>query len=138
MDNLLVVWHNGVQIGIPILDEQHHGLATLVNSLFYCMGKGHAKEVLLPTISAFDLYAKVHFDIEEDMLRHTNYPYAEQHTRAHQKLHQQLLILSAESRITGDPSGVVDFFRKTWIAHLNEYDRQFVDHVKAFLNAKHV
>lgn len=133
MNNLLIVWREEERIGVPIIDEQHHGLATLVNSLFYSMGNKHAKELLLSTISAFELYSKIHFEIEEYTLRKTNFPDLEKHARAHEKMQQQLHNIFIESKTTGDPTNLVDYFKKTWLGHVYNFDRHYVEHVQDYL-----
>ena len=37
MKNLYITWKNEDELGIPIIDEQHRGVVTAINSLFYFM-----------------------------------------------------------------------------------------------------
>ena len=127
MNNLLMIWTKEAEIGIPILDEQHHGLTSIVNSLFYCMGEGRGKKVLCPSISLFELYAQIHFEVEEGLMREIGFDGLNKHAAAHEKLDRQLTTLLAKNRCCEDPSSLIQFFKDAWLDHVCKWDRLYVE-----------
>ena len=127
MNHLFLIWTKDLEIGIPILDEQHRGLASIVNSLFYCMGNGRGGKVLHPTISILELYARIHFEVEEGLMRTIGFAGLSKHAAAHEKLDSQLTTLLTKSRHCEDPSILIEFFKDSWLEHAHRWDRLYVE-----------
>jgi len=51
MKNILyIVWSDNNSVGIPIIDEQHRGIISTINSLHFFIQAGHGDEILKPTL----------------------------------------------------------------------------------------
>ena len=68
-----VQWSDSLSTGIDTIDEHHRYLIELLNDLFDVVSrKGDVREIAR-LIKATDMYAKVHFRAEEQMMQHYGY-----------------------------------------------------------------
>ncbi len=72
-------WKSEYDLGIPIIDAQHRGLAAALNSLHFAIVNHLGDTMLDPTIEMVKAYAGVHFTTEELLFRQCGYPDAERH-----------------------------------------------------------
>jgi len=126
--NVLIVWRPEYNLGIPIIDEQHRGIVTTINSLFYAMQNKHSEKIIKPVISMVTEYTHIHFRIEEDFLRKRNFPDAEEHHELHDKLRQALYNAENKNLWESDPQEFLQFLKDWWIDHICEKDRIFRDY----------
>jgi hemerythrin len=127
--NLLIVWKPEYNLGIPVVDEQHRGIVTIINSLFYAMQNKHGEDVLIPVNGMINEYTRIHFKIEENFLEKCNYPELKEHKAAHQELINKLLKVGKESLRQRDPKEFFDFLKEWWINHICNKDRLFLDYL---------
>lgn len=133
MDNMLIVWDDACNIGVPIMDEQHKGLVTVINTAFYCASGCRKKEFFIHVLFAFQTYAQLHHDLEEELLEHIKYPYLAAHAASHKKIIQDLSIHIGKVRTTSDPDEAMHFFRTLWFSHINTYDRLYVKYLHEYM-----
>lgn len=130
---LLIEWKPEYNLGIPIIDEQHRGIVTTINSFYFGMQNNHGANLLRPVIGMIKEYTRIHFEIEEDFLRKYKYPGLERHHELHYDLIQELTKVGKESLLSQDPDKFMKFLRKWWIDHICEEDRLFLDYLLATL-----
>lgn len=136
MGGLFIVWNQVHQTGIPIIDEQHRGIVSSINSLFFFMRNKHPKVVTLPTIMVMEQYAKVHFLTEEALLREAGYPDFAGHQSLHQKFAEKTRAMALAEKRLDESAELLQFLKDWWLHHINEQDRQYLPHVKAFLGKR--
>ena len=72
-------WDNSLSVGVDIVDSQHKGIFTRVDSLLNSMSKGKGREEIGKVVVFLADYVVKHFKAEEDlMLKHDYNGYAKQ------------------------------------------------------------
>ena len=127
--NMFVVWKPEYNLGIPIIDEQHRGIVSSINSLYFGMQNKHGESMLAPIIGMVREYTRIHFDIEEDYQRKCEYPMAGHHRELHNELTKTLSAIGKDSISHRDPYEFMDFLKKWWVNHICHKDREFLDYL---------
>jgi len=127
--NILIVWQPSYDLGIPIVDEQHKGIVSTINSLCYAIQNRHGNEMLKPVIGMVTEYTRIHFEIEEAFLKKCGYPDFEKHCTLHKELIQALSETSKDSIWNKDPQEFLTFLKDWWINHICKEDRAFNDYL---------
>ena len=123
--NVFIVWKPEYDLGIPIIDEQHRGVVTIINSLYYGTQNSYIKNILSPTIDMLRSYADIHFQTEEHFLEAINYPGTADHRLLHQGYSSILAGIDRVGTAERDPHELMDFLKKWWLGHICEEDMQF-------------
>jgi len=127
--NLFIVWKPEYDLGIPIIDEQHRGIVTTINSLFYAMQNKHGENVLKPVIGMVTEYTHIHFEIEENFLRKCGFTDVEKHSELHNELKRALSNVGNKSMWEHNPQEFLEFLKNWWIDHICNKDRVFRDYI---------
>lgn len=117
-------WDAALNIGIDVIDEHHRFLFDLTNDLYDTVaGRRGAREVAR-ALAALDLYAKVHFRAEEQMMAHYGYAELDQQKRQHdgfeaqlKEFHELLWINPLTTQLE-----VLDFLRRWLVDHIARQD----------------
>ena len=133
-NSLCIEWKPLNELGIPILDEQHRGIVSIINSFNYAIQYGKETELYISTIfTMVDCYTKLHFATEEDLMRSAGYPGFENHKKTHLLLLNQSFSTVSRSIRHNDPFVYLNFLHAWWTAHINGRDRQYAPLVKSHL-----
>jgi hemerythrin len=127
--NVLIVWKPEYNLGIRIVDEQHRGIVTIINSLYYGMQNKHGEDILVPVNGMINEYTRIHFKIEEAFLEKCNYPELGEHKEFHRELINKLNKIGRESLRQHDPKEFFDFLKEWWINHICDKDRAFLNYL---------
>ncbi len=92
MHTLYIIWEEGYNLGIPIIDEQHRAIVTTINTYHYFIANGKAEASLKPTFITLEQYTKTHFMTEENVFEQTEYPEAMSHKKLHEDLVKKMQI----------------------------------------------
>jgi len=125
--NLFIVWKPEYDLGIPIIDEQHRGIVTTINSLFHAMQNKHGEKVLKSVVNMVTEYTHIHFDVEEDFLRKFGFTDFEKHHEWHNELRSTLSSVENKSLWEHNPQKFLEFLKDWWIDHICKKDRIFRD-----------
>ncbi|MBI5791294.1 MAG: hemerythrin family protein [Rhodocyclales bacterium] len=115
------------EIGIAELDAQHKRLHALLLRLRDAVGKqyGYATNAILDELA---IETRIHFAVEESLMRMLSFPDVEAHVDEHADLTQQL----EKFRKRAQDFEVADelaAFTLQWLNdHVDRFDREFVDH----------
>ena len=131
--DIFIRWEPEYNLGIPIIDEQHRGIVTTINSLHFGIESMHGEDMLHPVIDMVFDYTRLHFDVEEDFLKRYNYPNLKQHEDLHRELIDELQRVGRKSIFNHAPLEFLDFLKKWWIEHICEKDREFLDYLAGTL-----
>ena len=118
---LFIVWNERIELGIPILDEQHRGIVASINTLHYETRHNHGDAVIHPVLRALQEYTRLHFDLEERLMRMAGYPSLQDHLVRHQELVARLKAVGLGS----DPYALLELLREWWLGHINDEDRKY-------------
>jgi len=139
----LLPWSDQLSVGIQEIDEQHKVLVDLINQLHEAIEQHHGADVCVQIMDKLCEYTKIHFAVEESILRILGYPDYDDH-KAH---HNMLLSQVQELRYKMDHedhsiSFELLYFLKKWLTiHILEEDSAYVEHLlncgaKATFNKK--
>jgi hemerythrin len=127
--NLFIVWKPEYNLGISIIDEQHRGIVTTINSLFYAMQNKHGEKILESVVNMVTEYTHIHFDVEEDFLRKFGFTDFEKHHEWHEELKHTLSSAGNKSLWERNPQEFLEFLKEWWIDHICKKDRIFRDYI---------
>ncbi len=127
--NILIVWKPEYEQGIFIVDEQHRGIITVINSLYYAMRTDHGVEMLLPVMGMVAEYTRIHFVMEEKFHEQCGFPDAEQHQSFHRELIRKMSQIGRKSIESKDPYQFMQFLKEWWNHHICTEDRAFREYL---------
>ena len=135
MKNVLyIVWNAANETGIPIIDEQHRGIVSTINSLHYFLQNGDAAVAFEPTMDVLNHYTNLHFMAEEALMRQAGYGTIDDHIAVHTQFMNQVRGM-ATFRADPDKVGeLLAFLKDWWLKHINHVDRGYVPVVKKYLH----
>ena len=126
MENILyIIWSDNNKLGIPIIDEQHRGLISTINSLYYSIQTGHGDEIIKPTMIMLQQYIGIHFKTEEALMAEANYPALEEHIVLHKELATKTKKLSFDANANKESDIILNFLKQWWLGHINQEDRKY-------------
>jgi hemerythrin len=132
-NDLYIIWNEDNNLGIPIIDEQHKGLVSNINSFHYFIKEDKGLDILRPIVSALVHYIDVHFRTEEPLMYTAGYPDVDQHIRLHRLLTERTKKIAQESLNKGNAQVALDFLKDWWLNHINQEDRKYASYVKKAL-----
>ena len=128
-----VEWSNELSVGIEEIDTQHQVLVDLLNQIHEAIQQRHGAEVTQDIVLKLDEYTRVHFAVEESLMRILHYPDYERHKEEHDQLIARLAGLHAK---LDEGKGALGFelaqLLKHWLTkHIMEVDQRYVSHFLA-------
>ena len=126
---LYIVWSGDNDLGVPIIDEQHKGIVSLINSFYYCLQEGHEDEIMAPTLEMLLQYTIVHFRTEQRLMERAGYPGLHQHIRLHEALTGETRRIVQETPARQDADQVLRFLKDWWLGHINTEDRKYAPYL---------
>jgi hemerythrin len=127
--NVFIVWSPEYNLGIPIIDEQHRGIVSTINSLHFGLQNNYGKNMLSPIVDMMHDYTRIHFQIEESFLEKIDFPNAKMHHKLHLDLSARLDDAGRLSILDKDPYEFLDFLKNWWINHICSEDLIYRDYV---------
>ncbi|MEJ2611109.1 MAG: bacteriohemerythrin [Candidatus Thiodiazotropha sp.] len=122
-----VEWTDELSVGIEEIDEQHKMLVSLVNKMHEAIHQRHGSDVVKGILGDLAEYTRIHFVVEESLMRILNYPSYEEHKEIHEELLQSVTDLQ-EKVATGKTAIGFELmhFLKSWLTkHIMEEDKQY-------------
>lgn len=128
-----IEWSNELSVGIEEIDCQHKVLVDLLNEMHEAIQQGRTQEATRNIIDGLDEYTRVHFAVEESLMRILHYPDYQKHKEEHDKLAARLAELRAK---LAEGRGAIGFelgqLLKNWLTkHIMEVDKRYVSHFLA-------
>lgn len=113
---LYVVWNASHHIQVPIIDEQHHGVAIAINSLYFFIHQGWGLGSLLPTLKIVKANVAFHMKTEEGILEKlgASYDLINQHRNLHQQFLKESTEAYEEAMSEKEPMILLKYLR-TWL-----------------------
>jgi hemerythrin-like metal-binding protein len=132
-NSLYINWTEENNIGIKIIDEQHRGIISAINSLYYFIQIGHKKDIIQPTIITLEQYIKIHFYTEEALMKEAGYPDIAEHVRIHQSWIKESKIIFYEALNNQDTTRLLKFLKDWWMKHIQHEDTKYIPYMKKLL-----
>jgi hemerythrin len=127
----LVGWSAALSVGIDEIDAQHQALIDLINEVQDAVVGGGDREHQLDALGRLAEYTKIHFAVEESLMRIFDYPGYEEHKKQHEELIAQFRSYQAKvASGTAKISFELLHFLKLWLAqHILESDKDYAPHM---------
>ena len=118
------------EIGIAEIDLQHRQLNNLLERLRDSAGKryGFAANAILEELA---IETRVHFAVEESLMRLLSFPDTEAHVAEHRRLTEQLQSFRKRAQDFEVADDLTAFIQTWLIDHVDSFDREFVGHFLA-------
>jgi len=125
--DILFKWSDDYTVGVAEIDEQHKELVRLLNDLHQAIHERHGSDASRKILNELAEYTRVHFAVEESLMRITHYPDFENHKKIHESLIQQVVELQNKlDSGTAKISFELLHFLKQWLMHhIVESDKLF-------------
>jgi hemerythrin len=125
-----VEWSDVLSVGIEEIDDQHRVLVDLVNEMHDAIHRHHNSDVVNDILARLADYTRIHFAVEESLMRILGYPDYEDHKAQHEELIQAVLDL--QQKVASGKASVgfeLMHFLKVWLTkHIMESDQKYSDH----------
>ncbi len=132
---LYIVWKDDHDLGIPIIDEQHHAIVATINSLYFFIQEGWGLSALKPTLSVIKMYSGFHAKTEEGILMSLQYPELHHHADCQKKFEKNVDEATSEALLNQDPSILLKFLRNWWVEHLSVEHKEYMEIFKKLQDA---
>lgn len=126
-----IEWSDTLSVGVDEIDEQHKGLAAMVNEMSVAIEGGWGKEARDQILVRLIEYTRVHFATEESLMSISSYA----GLKAHKKQHENLIeiVKSYIKKYNEDPNASsydLLFFLKKWLVdHIMKDDKAMGDYL---------
>jgi len=129
---LFIQWNVSNETGIALIDEQHKGIVSIINTFYHLMGLGWGSSMLYSCISdTMKNYSRTHFMTEENFLETMGYKDLDRHKALHRTLSQEIERIEYHAVRINEPGPLLDFLKKWWLDHINEEDRLYAEYLRA-------
>jgi len=127
----LMEWSDQLSVGIQEIDEQHKVLVDLINQLHDAIAHHHGAEACVHIMDKLCEYTKIHFAVEESILRILGYPDYDDHKAHHEMLLKQVQELrhKMEHEDHSISFELLHFLKKWLTIHILEEDTAYVEHL---------
>lgn len=126
----LVEWSDELSVGIEEIDEQHKVLVDLINQMHQAIHQRRSSDVIVSILEQLSDYTRIHFAVEESLMRILNYPEYEAHKAQHEKLIAHMSEL--QQKVVAGRAAIgfeLMHFLKVWLTkHILENDQAYTDH----------
>lgn len=112
--------------GIQEIDDQHGSLFLLLDNLQVQINSSQNWSDVYFTLSELSHYARMHFMVEESVMRLHGYPELEQHIAEHRGFTQKLSQLEAKTVRNDIGPSIVEFIRHWLEDHIGKSDQAYV------------
>ncbi len=124
---MIIEWNDELSVGIEEIDEQHKVLVGLVNEMHDAIHEHHGSEASQRILERLAEYTKIHFAVEESLMRIVDYPGYEEHKKQHEELIKEIVELQGKiARGEGSISFKLLHFLKMWLTqHILDSDKEY-------------
>lgn len=127
----MIAWREEYSVEIQEIDEQHKCLVKLINKLYDGLAAKKNREEIGEVLDDLVDYTRVHFAVEECLMRMFGYPDYEEHKAVHDDIAQKVHRFHDQWKGGDDAVGMeLLSFLKGWLVnHINESDKAYAPHL---------
>ena len=124
-----ITWDHTLKIGHARMDADHKELAELFNLLPHAVEHRKGKDFCAKVLDDIIQHARMHFDLEQELMAQHRYPKTEQHGAEHAMLIDQALQYKATFDMDSSGSHIgLTRFPEVWLAfHILFSDKELAD-----------
>lgn len=121
------IWDDRYNIGDSTIDAQHRRLFELANQLVEASGNAEITRLLM----LFYQHVREHFQVEEAVMKQTNYPHYRKHVQSHNRMLDRLVEISEAVRQSHwNPSDIRIFVQEWVLVHIMDEDMMLGEYLK--------
>lgn len=126
-----IEWDSSIELGIPVIDEQHKALFGWVNELNDSVLRGDGADAVGDVIWKLITYVSEHFTAEEQLMLACSYPGLASHRKEHDQFVERLRKIQVEF-IDGHQMSVtvLDFLVDWLVCHIKGTDQSYSRHMR--------
>jgi len=114
----LITWTKELSVGIEEIDGQHRVLVDLINQLHFAIVEHRAASESAAILERLIEYTRIHFAVEESLMRLFDYDDYEHHKAGHEALIDEIRRLHERVVTEGKPATFeLLHFLKKWLTH---------------------
>lgn len=122
----------GYLLGIEEIDEQHGILFDYIHTLDNAIASGDRWVVVHHTLADLEHWTKIHFAVEESVMRIFRFPQVRPHLEQHKDFVSRIQVMKQKS-LTEDIAQEASQFLHDWLMqHILVEDRKYADHFQSF------
>ncbi len=127
----MVVWKDEYSVDIQEIDEQHKCLVEFINEMYKALAIKDNREQVEEVLNKLVDYTKVHFAVEECLMRMFEYPDYDAHKAIHDRIVHKVTEYQGQFKAGDDRVGMdLLMFLKDWLFdHINKVDKKYVPHL---------
>jgi len=122
----IIQWSDGLALGIPEIDDQHHELVNIINELWEAIVVRRDQGGVVPILEELEHYTVAHFTAEEVLMRVEHYPHLEAHKVEHQAFVARLVSTRTQAA-AGTPIALdlLHFLTEWLVQHIEHSDGDY-------------
>ena len=120
-------WKKEYSVGIHEIDEQHKEITACISSVEQAVARYDRQSVDSALMRLGDL-ARVHFAVEESLMRIHDYPHLEEHADDHKQFSDHLRALQEPFVTTDVFRDRIEFLHQWWDMHVQKHDKSCALH----------
>ncbi len=122
-----IEWTPAMSVGVPLLDEQHQRIVSIINYLVAAKGPRISADAVDVALVQLRRFVDEHFRDEELILEECGYPALAEHRQEHREYRARLAehsrrALGGEELMSDE---LVHFVREWWEGHILGEDRKY-------------
>lgn len=128
---MTIQWTSDLEIGIPVIDAQHHRIVEYINQVEHVQETKSQRE-LLDLMDELVDYTVSHFAFEESLMEEAGYPFTNAHAKVHRLFAKR--VESFQKRAKAGENITVELLHvlKAWLVnHIKRDDHDYSELVKA-------
>jgi hemerythrin len=122
-----VEWSDVLSVGIEEINDQHKVLVGLVNEMHEAIAQRHGSQAVRDILARLTDYTRIHFAVEESLMRILGYPDYDEHKAQHSELIREVGEL--QNKVDAGKASIsfeLMHFLKVWLTkHIMESDQRY-------------
>lgn len=123
----IITWSDEYSVEIQEIDEQHKKLVNIINRLYDALAAKKDREKVEAVLVELIEYTKVHFAVEETLMRIFHYEEYDAHKEIHDRIVAKVLDFKMKYDAGDEKVGMeLLMFLKEWLFdHINKVDKRY-------------
>ena len=128
-----MVWNDGLKIGVPLIDSEHHELCDRIDRLLAACSAGKGSSEIVETVDFLHEYTVKHFGDEERLQRSSGYPKCKEHKAMHEYFISKIVELQKDLKENGANVATIsktNYFLMDWLLnHIQKVDKELARYI---------
>jgi len=122
-----IEWTDEFSVGIPLIDQQHRKLVTMINAMITNSAAKVYSETVSDVLTEMTRYAQEHFATEEQLLSENGYPLLENHRQSHKEYRRKTVDLCTATTVGAEvvPQVMLNYLYNWWQEHILQEDMKY-------------